>query len=180
MLLKELKRFPKRPIDDDGEYGIDAGRYIGVKFSSDTKEHLKKIIDDEAIPNSTDIDDIHSTVAYSKGSNIPGYQVAGRFQKPVETEVEQFDIFPTEENKNCLVAKLNAPDLVKMHDDTEKHGATYDFDEYIPHVTLSYDVGDVDNNFLKRLTDRYKGTKLYAEEEYDSEIIDNWSSRKKK
>jgi hypothetical protein len=179
MLLKELKRFPKRPVDPDDEYGVDAGRYIGIKFTPDTKEKLRAIIDDEAIPNGIDTEDLHSTVAYSRGSNIPGYEVAGKFEKPIKAEISYFDIFPSQDGKNCLVAKLNSPDLVKMHNKTREHGATFDYDEYKPHVTFSYDVGELMNDDLKRLTDRYKGTKLYGEEEYESEIIDNWTDKYK-
>jgi hypothetical protein len=180
MLLKELKRFPKRPVENDSEYGIDAGRYIGIKFTPDSKRELKNIIDNEGIPNYTDTDDLHSTIAYSKGSNIPGYQVAGKMEKPVEAEIDCFDIFKDQSGKNCLVAKLNAPDLEQLHNKTREHGATHDYDEYIPHVTLSYDAGDINNDLLNKLTKKYKGTKIFGEEEYDSEIIKNWADKNKK
>ena len=174
MLLKELKRFPVRPVDDSGEYGVDTGRYIGIRFTPDTKAKLKRIIDDEGIRNGLDTDDLHSTIAFSRESNIPGYEVAGRFEEPEEAEIKGFTIFPSQDGKNCLVAKLDAPTLVDRHNSTMDHGASYDFDEYIPHVTLSYDAGDLGEDDLKRLTKKYKGEKLLADEEYDSEIEEDF------
>lgn len=174
MLLKELKRFPERPVDDDGEYGIDAGRYIGIRFTPDTKEKLKQIIHSEEVPNKIDPSDFHSTVVYSRESNIPGYEVSGKLETPIDAVIDSFDIFPSQDGKNCLVVKLQAPDLEDMHKKTKEHGASYDFDEYIPHVTLSYDAGEWSQEDLDKLTQKYKGTKLYGDEEYDSEIIDNW------
>jgi len=170
MLLKELKRYPIRPVDDTGEYGVDTGKYIGIRFTPETKSRLRDIIDSEGVPNGLRDESIHSTVAYSKGSNIPGYKVAGQFEEPEEATIKSFTIFPSQDGKNCLVAKLDAPTLVDKHNKTMDHGANYDFDEYIPHVTLSYDAGEWSPEDLKRLTKKYKGTSLYANEEYESEI----------
>lgn len=177
MLLKELKQFPKRPVDDTGEYGVDTGKYIGIRFEPETKEKLKSIVAGESIPNATEPDDYHSTIAYSRGSQIPGYQVAGKMKNPIEAKIKDFGIFPSQDGCNCLVAKLDAPDLVDMHNKTREHGATHDYDEYIPHVTLSYDAGDWDEESLADLTRKYAGTKLYGNEEYENDIIEDWKNK---
>lgn len=180
MLLKELKKFPIRPVDDTGEYGVDAGKYIGIRFTPETKEKLKQIIDDEGVPHGLDMDDLHSTIAYSRKSNIPGYEVAGKFEEPEEAEIDDFTIFPgQDEGNNCLVAKLKAPSFVEKHNKTMDHGASYDYDEYIPHVTLSYDAGEWNENDLKELTKKYKGTRLFADEEYENEIEDDFAKKRR-
>lgn len=174
MLLKELKRFPVRPVDDTGEYGVDAGKYVGIRFTPDTKATLRQIIDTEGVPNPINPEKLHSTVACSRGNNIPGYEVDGKFEEPEEAEIDCFTIFPSQDGKNCLVAKLSAPTLVDRHNKTMQHGANYDYDEYIPHVTLSYDAGEWDESSLDDLTKKYKGIKLLADEEYEEEIREDF------
>jgi len=175
MLLKELKRYPMRPVDDENtEYGVNAGKYVGVRFTPETKQTLSDIIHKEKVPNSIDIEKLHSTVAYSKGSNIPGYEVSGEFEEPIRGEIKEFDIFPSQDGCNCLVAKLNCPELDDLHNQTMEHGATYDYDEYIPHVTLSYDAGDWSKDDLNKLTKKYKGTKIDISEEYETEIEEDF------
>lgn len=181
MLLKEIKKFPRRPVDDSGEYGVNAGKYIGIRFTPDSKKQLRDIVDNEGIPNGIEDDDIHSTVAYSKKSRIPGYEPTGKFNEPEEAEIEDFDIFSSDDDApNCLVAKLKAPTLVDRHNQTMKHGASYDYDEYIPHITLSYDAGDWSRDDLDNLAKKYKGTKVFADEEYENEILDDFSDKYKK
>lgn len=174
MLLKELK-YPKRPVDNDSELGVSAGRYVGVHFTPDTIEQVKKIIDNEGIPNPIDPDDLHSTIAHSSRSDIPGYEVDGELNEPVEARINNFKIFDTKEGGRCLVAALDSDYLHAKHKKTIDHGASYDFDEYIPHVTLSYNVGgDWDEENLKKLTNKYGGMRLTISDEYDQELDPNW------
>lgn len=178
MLLKELKRYPMRPVDDEGtEYGVTAGKYVGVKFTPETKQTLSDIIHKEKVPNAFDTDKLHSTVAYSKGSNIPGYEASGKFDEPIQGEIDSFDVFPSQDGCNCLVAKLNCPELDDLHNQTMEHGANYDFDEYIPHVTFSYDAGEWSKSDLDRLTKKYKGTKIDIDEEYEQPIDDDFKDK---
>lgn len=174
MLLKEVKKIHKSPVEPDTEYGVDAGRYIGVHFNSETKELLKKIARSEKISAPVPSDSMHSTVVYSRDNPVKDYTVQGPLEEPIESEIDSFDIFQSGEGKNCLVAKLNAPELINRHKKARELGASYDYDEYIPHVTLSYDAGDIDSSFLNKLNKKYKGYKLYADEEYEEPINTEW------
>lgn len=174
MLLKEISSTHKRPVARDSEYGIDGGRYVGLHFNDETKQMLKKIVDDEQIPSPTTTDDLHITVAYSKNDNFDDYSVSGKMEDPICAKIKSFDIFPGQGGNNCLVAKLDCPGCTKLHNRTRELGANYDYDEYIPHITLSYDVGDVNKNYIKQLNNKYKGMEIYADEEYDSPIKTNW------
>lgn len=49
------------------------------------------------------------------------------------------------EGKKRLVLLLDAPTVVERHKTMMKeHSATYDWDEFIPHVTIAYDIGNFD------------------------------------
>ena len=64
---------------------------------------------------------------------------------PINAETAGLKIFKQQNGKNCLVTVLKSKDLTAHHETImDKYGATYDFDTYIPHITLSYDIGDLD------------------------------------
>lgn len=175
MLLREIRNNYKRPVSRDTEYGVDRGRYIGMHFTPETKEHLKRIVHDEALPHPVPDEKLHSTITYSKDNPVADYKVAGKLDDPVEGEIDSFDIFPSQEGNNCLVAKLKCPEFQRRHQMAREMGASYDYDEYIPHITLSYNAGEVSPEKLDSLTQKYKGTRIYADEEYDEPLKDNWA-----
>lgn len=174
MLLNEIKKTHKKPVESDEEYGIDGGRYVGMHFTPETKEMLKKIIHDEKIPTAVPDEKMHSTIVYSRDNPVKDYEVSGKLEEPIEAKINSFDVFQSQEGKNCLVAKLHAPDLEDRHNKAKELGASYDYDEYIPHVTLSYDVGDVDDSFIDNLNKKYKGYQIFADEEYDEPLDNTW------
>jgi 2'-5' RNA ligase len=58
----------------------------------------------------------------------------------------------------------------------KKHDATYDFPEYKPHITLSYDIGDLDE---KNLPDIGKYVdEIGIDEEYGEDLDLNWAKNK--
>ena len=174
MLLNEIKHKP--PVDTDTEYGIDAGRYVGVHFDEKTKRLLSDIVKGENIKDPTPADKMHSTIVYSKDNKVDGYDVQGKMDEPIEAEINDFDLFNTSDGK-CLVAKLQSDELRNRHNRARELGASYDYDEYIPHVTLSYNANDLGDEDLERLRKKYVGSKLYADEEYEEPIERDWSKK---
>lgn len=60
--------------------------------------------------------------------------------KPTELHV-----FETFDKKRALVIKLDCPYLEERHKYLmQKYNLEYDYDEYIPHITLSYDIGEME------------------------------------
>jgi len=175
MLLNEIKHTHRRPVSRDTEYGVDAGRYIGLHFNPESKDLIKRIANDETIPNAVPPEKLHTTITYSKDNDVKDYSVDGQLQKPICAKIDSFDVFPSQEGKNCLVAKLDCPDCIDKHNKTRELGASYDYDDYIPHITLSYDAGDVDMDKLENLTKKYRGMEIYADEEYDEPLKNNWA-----
>lgn len=86
-------------------------------------------------------EDMHVTIAYSSapvdaaavGKQSPGY-MAG---KATADGLHQFD-------GGAVVLKLSAPTLQTRWQQFRKAGASWDFPEYQPHITITYDKGDVD------------------------------------
>ena len=131
----------------------EKGVYVAVKFDNESNKSLRKIIEDYDIPSTLEDEDFHSTIIYSrKNGNFKVNEKLSEIAVPLK-----FHIFETQENKRALVVLLDCEYLKERHNELmEKYNLTYDFDEYIPHITLSYDIGDMevpkDVEFPEKLT----------------------------
>ena len=120
----------------------EKGVYLAVKYTQSNAEDLMLYIKDNNIPSTLTKDDIHSTVIYSRKyadiSTNEGEDLGS-------AEPLKFHIFETQEDKRALVILLKSEYLENRHKDLMKeYNLTYDFKEYLPHITLSYDIGDYD------------------------------------
>jgi hypothetical protein len=123
------------------------GTYAGARFSAASKDAIAQYIKKHNIPNAPNPDSLHTTILYSR-KFLPEFSAKGPYEPTIKAVPTGFESWPSQpdENghrKNCLVLTFDAPDLVKRHESLmDTHKATYDFDEYKPHVTFSYDAGD--------------------------------------
>ncbi len=153
---------------------IEKGTFIGVRVSTSSTHKVMDVIEDIDVPNPLGTKDMHLTVIYSK-THINDLKPRGKLDEPFTITPKEFHIFPSQEGKtNSLVIKMTAPELKARHKEImDNHPeATYDFDEYIPHLTISYDCGDFDpkaHDVTKLLGP------LEVDEEYHEELNLNWA-----
>ena len=109
------------------------GTYVAVKFSEKSNNELVEFARQLGLPDGRPY---HCTVAYSK--------VFFEYPKLQDIKIElakikQYRQFG--ERGEALVLELDCPFLDILHEKIMKDNpqATYDFESYIPHVTLSYD-----------------------------------------
>ena len=124
------------------------GTFAGVNFDSATLGALAAYMRAQNIPNPVPVDKLHTTLLYSK-RNLPNFLPQEKYDSPYTANSNGLEVFEpradSEKQKRCLVLKLDCDELSQRHSDLMiDHNADYDFDEYIPHVTLSYDVGDAE------------------------------------
>lgn len=126
-----------------------SGTYAAVKYTSATCNVLKSLMDMYKIPNQVGVNDIHSTLIYSR-VKIPTSEYRN-FNENTLSKMKwvfrptSFDLFNSSASstiKNVLVMKIDAPELKTLHKEIISIGATHDFEEYEPHITLSYDVNE--------------------------------------
>lgn len=140
------------------------GTYISVKPDKQSKDALRDWAVTNKIPNPLDVKDMHCTVIYSR-KGIPEAKHYD-MELPINAKTSGLKIFKQQNGKNCLVTVVKSKDLSAHHETImDKYGATYDFDTYIPHITLSYDIGDLDLKNYKLpvmdiIFDDYEFTKL--------------------
>lgn len=125
MILSELY-YRKRPM------------FIGVRFDEASMNEIMKL--SEGVPNRTSKGELHITVAYSR--KPISISALGKLAPPEQVKAKHYSIFQARSGENCLVVEVDAPGLVARHNEIIKdYGASYDFPEYKPHFTLSYDCG---------------------------------------
>lgn len=114
-----------------------------MKLSNESIEKILKFIEDNNIPNGLSAEDLHTTVIYStKPAKVELYDV-----KNVVGTFVRFSKFG--EDKNVLVMEVACKPLEKLHDYyMEKYPLSWNWPEYKPHITLSYDASTVDETKL--------------------------------
>ena len=124
------------------------GTYAGVRFDEDTTKRIRTFIEENEIPNGVPNNKLHTTLLYSR-KYLPDYKAAGQYDDPLVGEPTEFDVWESQpddkgETSNCLVLQYECDPLSERHKSLmDEHGATFDYDEYRPHVTLSYNIGDM-------------------------------------
>lgn len=130
------------------------GTYAGVRFCDETKKQLEEYCTQWNIPNCTPADKYHTTLLYSR-KPCPNYKPLGDIAPPYVGSPKELVVWNTQPKEpggptaRCLVLKFDCEHLINRHQSLmQEHQATYDYPEYLPHVTLSYDIGDMDHSNL--------------------------------
>lgn len=148
------------------------GAFIGLTFNEETLSNLKDYFEKNNIKNCIDLSEVHTTLLYSKkgiSNYIPTNKLKGEILIP-----KALHIWKTQEGSNCLVCELKNDRIVKYHNNLIKyHNASHDYPEYIPHVTFSYDCGNLDENSIE-LPD----FNFVVENEQLKSLDENWLQKK--
>jgi hypothetical protein len=153
------------------EFAKSKGSYAGVKFSPETVKALEAYQYDNNIPNPLGSDEFHSTLMHST-KYIPNFKVLpGPFSW--QGRFKEFDNFG-EEDENVLVIKYECPELQDRFDYVMKtYNPKWNWPNYIPHIALSYNVGDLDISKLPS----YEGPIEVVSEYYD-DLEEDWAADK--
>jgi len=138
------------------------GTYVGVHYSQRTEALLQEYMTSIGYPINFRI---HTTVAYSRTPLTNNYQALGYIAGGVAIP-KKLDIL-----SGALVLMIESSYLVKRHHQLRnEHDAAWDYDSYIPHITLAYDFeGDIDNISM----DAFKTIDFSIMEEYSEVLNDN-------
>lgn len=122
----------------------EKGLYVAVKYNQSAIADLMDLIKKYNIPSTLKPEDFHTTLIYSrKYAEIDGLD-DDLGDKEIVAYPENLEVFETFDKKRALVIKLDCPYLEDRHKYLmSKYELTYDYPEYIPHITLSYDIGEM-------------------------------------
>lgn len=120
-----------------------SGTYICADLSKESSDELHSWVKNSKINNPTKPEDYHVTITYSRKGVPQASKYIKDISLPIDSKVIGWKIFPTQKGGNCLVGIMAGDEFKLHHDKIRKiYGATHDYDEYHPHVTISYDYGD--------------------------------------
>lgn len=120
---------------------IDKGTYVAVKPDLTTTEQLVRLIKSYNIPNPVPVQEFHSTLMYSK-THLDEFKAKGELNTPIVAEIIKPEVWTDRNGKKVLLLILECPELEYRHSELmANYNGSYDFDQYIPHLTLSYDYG---------------------------------------
>lgn len=157
-----------------------SGTFAGVHFSQTTLDKLVQYNIDADIPNKVPADKMHCTLLYSR-KELPTYQPLGKLDPPLIGKPMRLVKWPSQPDGDgiitlCLVLLFDCDDLHERHNQImNEHGGTHSFSNYNPHVTLSYDVGNLQVSTLPDI--RLMVDELEIVEEYKDTIDDNWAKK---
>lgn len=114
------------------------GTYMSVTLDKPSRDKLFSWVEQNNIENAADPDQYHATVIYSR-KPCPDAMTYD-LKLPISAKISEFKLFGTKSDTKCLVGIVNSKELEKHHDIlVDEYGATHDFPEYHPHITLSYE-----------------------------------------
>lgn len=148
------------------------GTYAALCVLDPANAMLLQYVADNSIPHKTSSSEKtkHVTLIYSR-TYCP--QMKADASEKYICKHTGFDIFPTGDGKRALVMLLSAPSVVKRHRLLmSEHPATYDYPQYKPHITLSYDIGDMDVSTLPLFTDD-----IILGDEYVEDLVLDWQNK---
>lgn len=116
------------------------GTYASMLFNTASKQALDAFT--RSVLNLSDTDKIdpatyHCTLIYSR-SPVPDAETL-ELPALVHAHATGYELFDTKQGNKCLVLKLNCPTAHTINGALNKMGATSDYPEYKPHVTICYD-----------------------------------------
>jgi hypothetical protein len=168
-------------VQDLLEQEQNKGTYAAVKFDTKTVDALQQYIEDNKIPNGTPAAKMHCTVLYSR-KYCPDYTPQGDLDPPWEGTPDKLEVWESsgklrnEPTTRCLVMKFKCDELNARHKELmDEHEATYDFPEYKTHITLSYDIGDMDETKLPSIKDALDKVTIVTE--YGEDLDLDWASK---
>jgi len=118
------------------------GTYSCVMPTSETSIKIQQYINDNNIQSFNDAGEIlpiakfHTTICYSK-TPVPSVEYLD-IKLPVIANFKQFSLFG--ENKDVLVIELHSNELQRVFNESKKRGATSDWGEFSPHITIAKNI----------------------------------------
>jgi len=120
------------------------GTYVSFEMSKDSRALLDHFVEmNLGLSERIDPNTYHITVIYSR-TPVPAAETLEKNTSATANAV-QYEVFPTKENKKCLVLRVESESAEHLNKWLNLQGATSDYPDYKPHVTLCYDYAGKDD-----------------------------------
>jgi hypothetical protein len=145
------------------------GTYVSATLCDEDKETLYNWVTSNGISDPLNKDEYHVTVIYSR---TPCPEAANYdYNTPITGNITGWKIFEAGIGR-CLVAHIESEQLQTINADLQRnYGATSDFPEYIPHITVSY-------SYEGTIPDNYPAIKVKFDKVISKGLDVNWRPTK--
>lgn len=124
---------------------VQRGVYVAVKYNQSAGDDLLDFIKKYDIPSTMKAEDFHTTIIYSKKYADIQDLDDDMGDSEIVAKPNELHVFETFDKKRALVIKLDCSYLLERHEYLmRKYNLTYEYPEYIPHITLSNDIGEME------------------------------------
>jgi len=159
--MKSFQKYFMDEINEDEKYKVNypEGVYISIKPTEITIKSIEKYIKRNLPENFDVVQDLHCTLIYSRKPHVDELQVKNN------TALGTFKKFTTfGENNEILTIELNSGDLKELHEKLmNDYNFVYDYDEYRPHITLSYNCKNVNTASLPEVDFTFEFNEITVE-----------------
>lgn len=115
------------------------GTYVSMDLTADSRTMLDRYVEQMLqLQERVDPSTYHITIIYSR-TPVPSAEQYKGNTTDTEARVTGYEVFPTKSQGKCLVMRLEFPFATELNKQLTKEGATSDYDQYKPHLTLAYD-----------------------------------------
>jgi 2'-5' RNA ligase len=119
------------------------GTYVALLMDDETKELLDNFVEmNIGLSERVDPSTYHTTIIYSR---TPVPNADNLRSGPATGKAVGYEVFPTKTDGNCLVMRVECAAATMLNKQLNKMGATSDYDEYKPHITLCYNYNGSDD-----------------------------------
>lgn len=111
------------------------GTYAKLVPTNKTRDRISEILGQLCI-EATPADKLHTTIIYSRNQCPYAESLSPMF--PISAKATGFALFGDNPESKCLVMLLDCVEAEELHFLCRENGASHDYNEYEPHITLSY------------------------------------------
>ena len=116
------------------------GTYVSMDLSDESRALLDNFVEMSlGLTERVDPSTYHITIIYSR-TPVPTAENYVGTKGTDSATVVGYEIFPTKNSGKCLVMRLNYAFANLLNKQLTAEGATSDYPEYKPHLTLAYDI----------------------------------------
>ena len=139
------------------------GIYMGARLDDESVDKLVDWCERYDVPNAIAKDELHTTIVYSREYE----KVLAHSLCHHKAKIAAIEEWTTQEGVPIVVLKLDSSDLQVRHKFMHEFYSTltYDYEDYNPHVTLSYDIG-IGFSVSKKANQELIGLELTFDKEY--------------
>lgn len=119
------------------------GTFVAARLSADTRRHVAKwqvryIVPAPVSQKELHVSIINSPVAFPAAAVADAHAFKGVV---VDGKAMRLQVWHTSDGKSCLVFVFESAPLSELHERMKELGGEHSFDDYTPHLALSYDLG---------------------------------------